>query len=191
MFRKALLTGITLVLIALSSNAAAQSVQEVSCVDRSFGRLFEADIARLGLTASAVAFSAAVYSVRSRAANRDISVIITDCSRLGRSIVVREFMPFPSLSDFGGLISSTQFGLYVSVAFIRNTPMLDLVRAGRRYACKVHSGDYDSRRMHTAQDNPSIGLRCMHRGALVAGDAEYARWLERLIDEPRLETSIR
>lgn len=179
---------VALLVVGLVSSVSAAIADgarapRVECMDGEWKTLSEPDIKGLGLTERVDAFSSVVYGMQRLSTRHDITVVVTDCSRMTRHAVYAEqFISLPSLGGAGFVTFIARYGIYVSVAFIRNTEMPDLLREARKRVCMIHAGVSSGTHIEMLNLTPGIALRCMLREARSAGDTEYARWLDRLID---------
>ena len=188
MFGKMLLAA---ALVSLSSIAGAdESTPKVDCHDRAWRRVFEDEVATLGLTKRADTFSSVVYGMQKSPAPYDVAVVITDCAMSRRSVRITKLMSMPTFAT-GSFAFVPQFAIYASAGFIRNTDMVDLVREARKLVCVIQAGVASGRAVTIDNAYTSLALECMLREALVVGDSEEIRWLRRVLGTPIVDAGIR
>lgn len=179
------------VLASVSTLACAETaVPRIDCQDRKWRRVFEAEVAALGLTERADTFSSVVYGMQKLPGPYEISVVITDCRMSGRSVRIMRLSSMPS---FAGTSFSFVpfFAIYASVGYIRGTEKADLVRDARKLTCLVQAAVAENRDAQAGDIATPVALECMLREAHAAGDAEHAKWLRRRLGLPSVSAEVR
>lgn len=158
-------------ILAIALSLAAFTAH--ACEDGVWNRLKAEDIQARGLSDRVD-----LYNTTLRQAMHDtrlgygVMLFVIDCPLNGhaiRAIKLPTFMAEPF------------YGLYITVAAIRNPSDEDAVREARRQVCLIATGIADDDQREKDVDDER-SARCMLSLANVSKDDEYARWLTRRFD---------